>query len=137
MTEADSPEPPVVEAETKEKRRQQNKESWARFKETRRRIYGTLSKEEYAVWEERAEEAGRAVWEQVHAEATAHAEGTHLPTRTLEEQIAELISQLRRIGNNVNQIARTLNAGGDMSDDQYVQMLIELEALVTEFVKKP
>ena len=45
---------------------------------------------------------------------------TPIPTTTREE-LAELVDArvaLRRVGNNLNQIARTLNSGGDVTAEQ-------------------
>lgn len=110
---------------------------WERFHETRRRVYGTVTAEEYANLERRAAEAGRAVWSQVHAEAEAYARGEYLPPKDIEARITELLGQLRRIGNNVNQIARAMYQEGDIDQPEFLQNLEELETVIREFVKMP
>lgn len=49
----------------------------------------------------------------------------------------ELIVQLRRIGNNVNQITREFNTTGNLDQPDFVRRLAEMEALIKDFVKKP
>jgi len=44
-----------------EKMREYRRDYWERFKQTRKRVYGTLTTEQYAKIEQRAHEAGRAV----------------------------------------------------------------------------
>ena len=120
-----------------EKKRQYRKAYWERFSETRKRVYGTLTQEEYAQIEERAKKANRAVWSQIHAEAEAYASGEYLPSKDVEERIVELIVQLRRIGNNINQIARALNTDGRFKDRDLEGDLEELESTIRSFVQKP
>jgi len=120
-----------------EKMRAYRREYWDRFKKTRKRIYGTLTTEQYAEIERRAEEAGRAVWTQIHAEAEAYVRGEQLPPKAIEEQFSELIAQLRRVGNNVNQIAKAVNTDGSFDAPDYVRNLEELEALIHDFIKRP
>lgn len=120
-----------------DKMREYRRDYWDRFKKTRKRVFGTLTSEEYAEFERRADEAGRAVWSQIHAEAEAYARGEYLPPKNVEEQCSELIAQLRRVGNNVNQIARAVNTDGSFDAADYVRNLEELEALIQDFLKRP
>jgi len=113
------------------------KRYWQRFRKTRKRVYGTLTADQYAAIEERAEDAGRAVWTQIHAEAEAYARGEYLAPKALEEQITELIIQLRRVGTNVNQITRDFHAKGVHDEPDLLRNLGELEQLIRAFVKKP
>ncbi len=130
--------PPSQDADERRlKKRLYHQQYWSRYKKARRRVSGILSEEEYAEIERRAEEAGRAVWTQIHAEAEAYARGEYLPTKEIEECISDLIVQLRRIGNNVNQIARKLHTDGGFDQPNYVLSLDELETLIRTFVKMP
>ena len=117
--------------------REYRKRYWDRFRKTRKRIYGTLTSEEYERIERRATEAGRAVWAQVHAEAEAYARREYLPPTTIEERITDLIVQLRRIGTNVNQITREFHQEGVHDEPELLRNLAELERLIRAFVKKP
>lgn len=131
------PPPNEDDAHRTEQKRLYRQRYWERFSETRKRVYGTLTKEEYAEIERRAEEAGRAVWTQIHAEAEAYARGEYLPPKEIEQRISELIVQLRRIGNNLNQITRELYTDGDFHQPDFIRGLDELEALIRAFVKTP
>ena len=71
-----------------------------------KRIFGTVTPEEYAAVKERAEEACRSVWGQVWAEAQAYRNGQILASGEVAEQQRQLIAELRRIGNNLNQLAK-------------------------------
>jgi len=138
----ENPPPPDDEnannpSEREEKMRAYRKRYWQRFHKTRKRVYGTLTADQYAAIEERAEDAGRAVWKQIHAEAEAYARGEYLPTKAIEKQANELIIQLRRIGINVNQITREFHQEGVHDEPDLLRNLNELELLVRAFVKKP
>ncbi|GAB6044340.1 hypothetical protein JCM17961_50280 [Endothiovibrio diazotrophicus] len=110
---------------------------WERFRETHKRVYGTLTLEEYAAFQQRAESAGRAVWAQIQAEAEAYARREYLPPQEIEVRLSELVVQLRRIGNNVNQIAHTLHGDGTLRASDLARSLDELERLVRHFVRQP
>lgn len=120
-----------------EKKRQYRKAYWERFAATRKRVFGTLTLDEYTRIEERAKKANRAVWAQIHAEAEAYARGEYLPPKDVEERIVELIVQLRRIGNNINQIARALNTESTLNERDLVEDLHDLETTIRAFTKKP
>jgi len=131
------PPPPEDDTERTEKMRLYRQRYWQRFHQTRKRVYGTLTQDEYAELERRAKDAGRAVWTQIHAEAEAYARGEYLPPKEIEERITELIVQLRRIGTNVNQITREFNTDGSFDEPNLLCSLDELESVVRAFVKRP
>lgn len=79
---------------------------WQGYAKRVKRIFGTVTRAEYEAAKQRADEAGRSVWGQIWAEATAYREQTLLPTSEIADQQRELIAELRRIGNNINQLAR-------------------------------
>lgn len=79
---------------------------WQGYAKRVKRIFGTVTRAEYDAAKERAEAAGRSVWGQVWAEATAYREQTLVPTSEIADQQRELITELRRIGNNINQLAK-------------------------------
>lgn len=137
MNEENPPPPDDEDADRAANMRVYRKRYWERFHKTRKRIYGTLTAEQYAAIEQRAEDAGRAVWTQIHAEAAAYARGEYLPPKDIEKQISELIIQLRRIGTNVNQITREFHSKGVHDEPDLLRNLSELEILIHAFVKKP
>ncbi|MFF9893831.1 plasmid mobilization protein [Streptomyces albidoflavus] len=64
--------------------------------------------------------------------AVAQGDLTPIPT-TDREVLAELLqarTALSRIGNNLNQVARTRNAGGDVTDEQLLAVLDRVDAAV-------
>ncbi len=129
--------PPPDDDHRTEKMREYRQRYWQRFRETRKRVYGTLTTEEYAAFERRAEEAGRAVWSQIHAEAEAYARGEFLPSKDVEQRVSDLVIQLRRIGNNINQIVREVYREGDFDGRDFIAELDQLEALIRAFVQRP
>jgi hypothetical protein len=71
-----------------------------------RRIFGTVSQEEYAQAKERADKAGRSVLGQIGAEAVAYGSQTVLAGSGIADQPREPVAELCRIGSNINQLAR-------------------------------
>ena len=137
MSTDETPAKPHDDDERAEKMRVYRQRYWQRFHKTRKRVYGTLTGDEYAKIERRAEDAGRAVWTQIHAEAEAYAHGEYLPSKEIEDRTSELIIQLRRIGTNVNQITREFHQDGIHDEPDLLRNLDELEQLIRAFVKKP
>jgi len=79
---------------------------WQDYSKRVKRIFGTVSFAEYAAAKERADDAGRSVWGQIWAEAKAYRDQTVLANGEIADQQRELVAELRRIGNNINQLAR-------------------------------
>ena len=134
MNEENPPPPDDEDADRAANMRVYRKRYWERFHKTRKRVYGTLTAEQYDAIEQRAEDAGRAVWTQIHAEAEAYARGEYLPTKDVEDHIRELIIQLRRIGTNVNQITREFHQEGIHDEPDLLRNLNELELLIRDAV---
>nr|WP_239106903.1 plasmid mobilization relaxosome protein MobC [Streptomyces rubrogriseus] len=57
---------------------------------------------------------------------------TPIPPTTRDElrELLEARTALTRIGNNLNQLARARNAGGDVTDEQLLAVLERVEAAV-------
>ncbi len=82
---------------------------WRKYSRRVRRIFGTVTPEEYAVVAARAgmtQDGEPSVWRQIWLESRAYVSGEPLPTAEIAEQQRVLIAELRRIGNNINQLAR-------------------------------
>ena len=91
----------------KEKNRSQyRRKYWQDYAKRVKRIFGTVSFVEYEAAKQRAEEAGRSVWGQIWAEAKAYREQTILSNFEIASQQRELAIEIRRIGNNINQLAK-------------------------------
>ncbi len=116
---------------------------WQGYAKKVKRIFGTVAPDDYAAVKARADEAGRSVWGQVWAEAQAFHRGRSLASGVVADQQRQLITELRRIGNNLNQLARLghiqnrKHSGINPSDDsiatEAMQQLARLEAAVTRF----
>lgn len=79
---------------------------WQGYAKRVKRIFGTVTRTEYVDAKQRADNAGRSVWGQIWAEASAYRQQATLSTSEIAEQQRELIAELRRIGNNINQLAK-------------------------------
>ncbi len=111
-----------------------NRQYWQRYKQRRRRVYGTLTPKQYQTLESRAKVAGRGVFQQLWQESQAYQQQRYLPSTTVERLHQELINQLRRIGNNVNQIAKHTNSFRRMvTQRQVFEQLQNLENLLKDF----
>jgi hypothetical protein len=123
---------------------------WQKFKKTKARIYGSVSKAEYDEISERAITQGRHrqlkdgtlqanVFEQLIAEARAYNAQTYLPSKTVEGLITKLRVQLRKIGTNLNQIAHQSNIFGQTAIDktQINKQIREIDNVIIDFVRQP
>src|SRR6056297_1525917 len=74
---------------------------WQGYAKKVKRIFGTVTPAEYEAVKQRADEAGRSVWGQVWAEAQAYRQGSVLASAEVADQQRALVTELRRIGNNL------------------------------------
>ena len=79
---------------------------WQGYAKRVKRVFGAITLQEYADLKKRAEAGGRSIWGQVWAESCAYCKNTIVPTQEIAQQQRQLISELRRIGNNINQLAK-------------------------------
>jgi len=79
---------------------------WQKYKETHVRVFGTLTKAEHAQIKAAAEANNRPVWTQIWAESKAYRKAGFLPTPEILARQDRMIAEMRRIGNNLNQLAR-------------------------------
>lgn len=134
-----TPEPEAkAEAEREERRTRYRRDYWQRYKAKHPRIYGTLTQGEYAEIKAIAKANGRSVWEQIWLESQAYRQKKYLPSEALKEEIGQLYAELRRIGNNLNQIARRGNVFGRLSKPgAAVEQVEKLEEAIARFVSRP
>lgn len=129
--------PPEKQARA-EKDRAYRQAYWADYKKKRRRVHGTLSPAEHAEIARVAEAAGRPIWTQIWAESQAYRAQAFLPNEDIERQIETLHVELRRIGNNLNQLAKTGNIFGRLRRPSAVMKQVEaLEQTVAVFTSRP
>lgn len=116
---------------------------WQGYAKKVKRIFGTVTPDEHDAVKQRAEDAGRSVWGQVWAESQAYSAERTLATGEIAEQQRALVSELRRIGNNLNQLARLghirnrkhglTSKNDDALGDEAMKQLALLEDVVTKF----
>ena len=87
-------------------RTQYRRQYWQKYSKRIKRVFGSLKPKDYQAVEARADAHGKKVFEQIWAESRAYCDGRVLPTVELAEQQRVLVQELRRIGNNINQLAR-------------------------------
>ena len=103
---AASPEQQLAERETATKLTQYRRDYWQNYKRHIKRVFGTIDPRDYALWETLAAEQGRTVWGHIYACACAYLSGRPLASAEVLTVQTELVTELRRIGNNLNQAVR-------------------------------
>lgn len=134
-----TPEPEAkLEAEREERLAKYRRDYWQRYKAKHPRVYGTLTESEHAEIKAIAKANGRSVWEQIWLESCAYRQKKYVPSEALKDEIGQLYAELRRIGNNLNQIARRGNIFGRLSNSGATAEYVEqLENAVARFVSRP
>lgn len=111
---------------------------WAEYKQRVKRVHGTLSPRDYAMIQRLAQDNGRTVWGQIWAESEAYRTGGAVHGAEVEAKVDALHAELRRIGNNLNQLAKTGNIFGRLKrPGEVAARLEELEQAVADFVARP
>ena len=139
-----SPETHKREKVKEETRVQYRRKYWQGYAKRVKRIFGTVTLSEYESAKSRADEAGRSVWGQIWTEAKAYRDQTILANGEIADQQRELVAELRRIGSNINQLAklghikaRKHGGLGSLTDDpigtEALRQLAKLEARVARF----
>ena len=83
-----------------------NRTYWQDYAKRHKRVFGNLTLAAYSEVKEIADQNDRTVWQQIWAESRAYRAGATVPTEALEEGQQALLIELRRIGNNLNQLAK-------------------------------
>jgi len=103
---AATPEQQLAERETATKLTQYRRDYWQNYKRHIKRVFGTIDPRDFAQWETLAAEQGRTVWGHIYACACAYLSGRQLASVDVLTVQTELVTELRRIGNNLNQAVR-------------------------------
>jgi len=96
----------AVEKEKEAERAEYRRKYWQEYSKKVRRVFGVLSQQDHANVKARADEHDRSVWAQIWAEANAYRAGERDPSPEVTANQEQLIAELRRIGNNLNQLAK-------------------------------
>ena len=97
-----------------------NRTYWQGYAKRHKRVFGTLSLAEYAEVKHIADQNHRTVWQQIWAESQAYRAGTSVPFKSLEDSQQALVIEMRRIGNNLNQLARLGHIRAHSDDGEFM-----------------
>lgn len=120
-----------LEAERLARRRAQKRRYWNEtFQKKKRRINGSMDVGEFKELQARAKQQGRSPWKQLLAESRAYRAGEYLPSEAVETELQALNVQCRKIGTNLNQMAKHSNKLRRLWSERPVQK--ELQSLLAE-----
>ena len=94
-----------------------NRTYWQDYAKRHKRVFGNLTLADYSEAKKVADQNDRTVWQQIWAESQAYRAGATVPTEALEEGQQALLIELRRIGNNLNQLAKLGHIRARRNDD--------------------
>lgn len=119
-------------------RRDYKARHWQAYKAKRRRVFLTLSPQDYREVATIADAAGRSVAEQIWEESRAYRAQRFLPPREIEDRIRDLIIALRRIGDAVTETARDRGLMAKLlGERRLLEHLRAIEDEVRTFVQRP
>lgn len=95
----------AIERDRLERETRYRRDYWQKYKDTHKRVFGTLTKAQHAQIKAVADANDRPVWTQIWAESCAYRKAEFLPSTEIMARQDRLIAELRRIGNNLNQLA--------------------------------
>lgn len=129
VTNPDESEAIRLDTEREARRRVQKRRYYHEtFQQKKRRVHGTLDRSEYDELAKRAEAEGRSPWQQLLAESRAYQSGMYVPSAQVENELQRLNVECRRIGNNLNQMAKRINILGRLRYEGSIKS--ELRALL-------
>lgn len=127
-----------IERERVERDAQYRRRYWQEYKKTHVRVFGTLSKSDHANMKAIADAHGRPVWTQIWMESCAYRRAEFLPSPEIMARQDRMIAELRRIGNNLNQLARQGHVGRLPHGAQSIGDAMEaLESEIIAFTRHP
>ena len=120
------------------KRKQQKKEAQRRWSSQNKRVYISMSYEDYADLEKIARKNGRTVAQQVYAQSKAYQKNEFLPSKSLEAKINAFGVTFNRIGTNINQIAFHSNYFNRFFQEKnFLEEFSQLQIAVEGFLNRP
>lgn len=141
----DTPEPPF-EADMPDDdgpleatdRRDYKARHWQAYKAKRRRVFLTLSPQEYREVTTAAQAAGRSVAQQIWQESCAYRSQRFLPPASIEESIRSLTVALRRIGDAVAATSQDRGLMGKLlGERKFLEQVQAMEEQVHAFIRRP
>jgi len=127
-----------IERERADRDTQYRRAYWQKYKKSHIRVFGTLTPSQHAAIKSIADANDRPVWTQIWAESCAYRKAEFLPNPEIMARQDRMIAELRRIGNNLNQLAKQghVHAMPNGADDVAAQMEA-LEDQILAFTKQP
>lgn len=101
-----SPDQQAIEIRKAKKLTQYRRDYWQGYKARVRRVYGTICPGEYEAIKSIAAQNETSVWQQLISDARAYRAGVVLAPKDILLAQDNLVGELRRIGNNINQLAK-------------------------------
>ena len=103
---ASTPHQQACEKSKAQKLTQYRRDYWQGYKSRVKRIYGTVTPSEYETLKSLSAANDKSIWEQLICDARAYRAGVMIAPKDVLLAQDNLIGELRRIGNNINQLAR-------------------------------
>lgn len=128
----------AIERDRLERETRYRRAYWQKYKESHVRVFGTLTKAQHAQIKAVADANDRPVWTQIWAESCAYRKVEFLPTAEIMARQDRMIAEMRRIGNNLNQLA----AQGHVQHlpqgaQDVVTQMRALEQSILDFTRQP
>lgn len=109
---------------------------WKTYKKTHKRVYGTLTNQEYQTIKQIADQYDRAVWTQIWLESCAYRRQEYLASPEIEKELVNLRVQIRGVARNVDQLAKHSNTFKIfMEQHQLIKYLQNMEQVIEDSVR--
>lgn len=119
-------------------RKEYQKQYRKKYKTRKRQVSGYLSIKNFHDLEQRAKDGGRSKFQQLYQESQAYLNNHYLPNKVQLELQRQLIIEVRRIGNNINQQTKYINSFKKLvAQRQVFARLQELEQVINDFILNP
>lgn len=126
------------EAEQADRLAHYRRQYWQRYKTRHKRVYGTLTPEEFAELKALANANGRSIWQEIWQQSKAYRNKTYLPSETIQCQIEQLYGELRQVNNQLNRICQQNKLVGKvLAPKRITEQIKTLEQRIDQFTSKP
>ena len=128
----------AIERDRLERETRYRRQYWQKYKESHVRVFGTLTKNQHAQIKSVADASDRPVWTQIWAESCAYRKAEFLPAPEIMARQDRMIAEMRRIGNNLNQLAAQGHVQHLPQGAQDVASQMQaLERSILDFTRQP
>ena len=116
----------------KDKKSNDRTEYEAEYYQTNKRVRLTFPNSDYAIIEEIATKQGLSVASFIRLATISQAKNLYLFPKELEDKMKETVFNIRKIGNNINQIAKYSNEQRHTNPEMIESLLVYLKDLEEE-----